>query len=158
MERDSPVIRHPPNLTSGIRRTLPEDAHLLRTKRESVRRDVGNGARRVRSAAAARAPARQSIQSKQSRQARYAAAKPTVIRTGYTSREGLTIYADGFLKGQAVAAALIGERLTNLGFAGMNDLVVDRLESRRFRFHSKDDDAESASASCPFCGRGTLPQ
>ena len=39
--------------------------------------------------------------------------EPTVIRTDYTGREDLSIYADGFLKGQAVAAALIGERLTN---------------------------------------------
>ena len=78
--------------------------------------------------------------------------EPTVIRTGYTGREDLSIYADGFLKGQAVAAALIGERLTNLGFAGVNALVVDTLESRRYRFHSKDDDA-GAPAQCPACGR-----
>ena len=46
--------------------------------------------------------------------------EPTAIRTDYTGREDLSIYADGFLKGQAVAAALISERLTNLGFAGVN--------------------------------------
>ena len=79
--------------------------------------------------------------------------EPTVIRTGYTGREDLSIYADGFLKGQAVAAALIGERLTNLGFAGVNALVVDTLESRRYRFLSKDDDAESGSSHCSACGR-----
>ena len=48
--------------------------------------------------------------------------EPTVIRTGCTSRGDLTIYADGFLKGQAVATALIGERLSALGFDGANAL------------------------------------
>ena len=89
--------------------------------------------------------------------------EPTVIRTGYTCRDDLIIYADGFLKSQAVAAALIGERLSALGFAGANRLLVDRLELRRyrfrfrFRFRSKDDDADRASAPCPACGRPTLP-
>ena len=67
--------------------------------------------------------------------------EPTIIRTDYTSREDLAIYVDGFLKGQAVAAALVGERLTNLGFAGANALLVDTLEARHYRFHSKGDDA-----------------
>ena len=83
--------------------------------------------------------------------------EPTVIRTGYTSRKDLTIYADGFLKGQAVAAALIGERLSALGFAGANGPLVDTLELCRYRFHSEADDADGASAPCPACGRPTLP-
>ena len=66
--------------------------------------------------------------------------EPTVIRTDYTGHEELTIYADGFLKGQAVAAALIGERLSALGFAGANALLVDTLESRHYRFHAREDD------------------
>ena len=80
--------------------------------------------------------------------------EPTVIRTDYASREDLTIYVDGFLKGQAVAAVLIGERLTNLGFEEVNALLVDTLEERHYRFHSKDDYAdEGGSTQCPFCGR-----
>ena len=63
--------------------------------------------------------------------------EPTVIRTDCTNSEELTIYADGFLKGQAVAAALIGERLSALGFAGANALLADTLASRRYRFHAK---------------------
>ena len=80
-------------------------------------------------------------------------AEPAVIRTGYTSRDDLTIYVDGFLKGQAVAVSLIGERLRNLGFAGANALLVDTLESRRYRCHSKDDDDKGGSDQCPCCGR-----
>ena len=81
--------------------------------------------------------------------------EPIVIRTDYTSPEELTIYADGFLKGQAVAAALIGERLSALGFEGANALLVDTLESRRYRFQAKDDDAVPV-AQCPSCG-GLMP-
>ena len=79
--------------------------------------------------------------------------EPTVIRTDYISPDDLTIYADGFLKGQAVAAALIGERLSALGFAGATVLLVDTLESRHYRFHSKDDATEGEKVPCPWCGR-----
>ena len=81
--------------------------------------------------------------------------KPTVIRTDYISRDDLAIYADGFLKGQAVAAALIGERLSALGFAQANALLVEVLESQRYRFHAKEDDAGPV-AQCPSCG-GLMP-
>ena len=83
--------------------------------------------------------------------------EPTVIRTGCASRGDLTIYADGFLKGQAVAAALIGERLSALGFDGANALLVDTLESQSYRFLSKDDDGDGVTAPCPFCGRPLPP-
>ena len=78
----------------------------------------------------------------------------TVIRTDYTSRDDLTICVDGFLKkAQVVAVSVIGERLSALGFAGMGALLMETRESRHYRFHTKDDDAEGASAPCPWCGR-----
>ena len=83
--------------------------------------------------------------------------EPIVIRTDYTSPEELTIYADGFLKGQAVAAALIGKRLSALGFEGANALLVDTLESQSYRFLSKDDDGDGVTVPCPFCGRLLAP-
>ena len=84
--------------------------------------------------------------------------EPTVIRTDCTSKKDLSIYVDGFLKGQAVAAAVIGERLVTEGIEEANALLVDTLESRLYRFLSKDDGAEGGSAQCPFCGRLIPPQ
>ena len=78
---------------------------------------------------------------------------PIVIRTDYTSSEDLSIYVDGFLKGQAVAVSLIGEQLISLGFAGANALMVDILEWRRYQFRTKDDDLEGVSVPCPACVR-----
>ena len=76
--------------------------------------------------------------------------QPTVTRTDYTGGEELTIYFDSFLKGQAVAAALIGKRLSAQGFAAANELLVEALESRHYQFHAKEDDAEEASAPGRF--------
>ena len=81
--------------------------------------------------------------------------EPTVIRTDYTRHDELTIYADGFLKGQAVAAALIGERLSALGFTEAKALLADALESRRYRFHTKEDDAGPVDQ--PPSGGGIRP-
>ena len=83
--------------------------------------------------------------------------EPTVIRTGYNTREDLSIYIDGFLKGQAVAAALIGERLVGRGFHGVESLVAEVLELRRYRFHARDDDADGGRVPCPACGRLAPP-
>ena len=95
------------------------------------------------------------IQSDQPRQARYAAATTHLIHTDYTSPEDLNIYVDGFLKDQDVAAVLIGERLSALGFAGATALLADTLESRHYRFHAKEDDAGPV-VRCPSCD-GPMP-
>ena len=64
----------------------------------------------------------------------------------------LTIYADGFLKGQAVTAALIGEAPVPLwALQERNALLVDTLESRHYRFHAREDDA-GPMASASFRG------
>ena len=62
------------------------------------------GCRRPR----ARTPARQFDQISQGKRDMQQQ-QPTVTRTDYTGGEELTIYVDSFLKGQVVAAALIGE-------------------------------------------------
>ena len=86
--------------------------------------------------------------------------EPIIIRTGYTGRDDLAIYVDGFLRGQAAAVSLIGEHLTAFGFEleAVNRLVADVLELRRYSFRSKDDAAEDASGPCPACGRVMPPQ
>ena len=77
-----------------------------------------------------------------------------VIHTGYSSRDDLSIYVDGFLKGQAAAGALIAEHLASLGFDGAHALVTDVLELKRYRFLSKGESDEGA-VPCPVCGRLT---
>ncbi len=84
--------------------------------------------------------------------------EPIVIRTGYASHADLSIYVDGFLKGQAVALSLIAQRLSDLGFQGAGRLVEEVLEQRRYRFQSRDDDGHDGWVPCPACGRlGLLP-
>ena len=82
--------------------------------------------------------------------------EPIEIRTSYATREDLSAYVDGFLKGQAVAASLVADHLTTLGYEDVHALVVEILELRRYRFYSKDD-VDVASVSCPACGRLTPP-
>ncbi len=78
--------------------------------------------------------------------------EPIEIRTGYASHEDLLAYADGFLKAQAVAAALIADHLRTLGYEGANALVAEVLELQRYRFYSEAD-GDAAPVSCPACGR-----
>ena len=78
--------------------------------------------------------------------------EPIEIHTGYARREDLSAYVDGFLKAQAVIAALIADHLRTLGYEGANALVAEVLELQRYRFYSEDD-GDAASASCPACGR-----
>ena len=78
--------------------------------------------------------------------------EPIEIRTSYASREDLSIYVDGFLKGQAVAASLIADYLRTLGYEGANALVAEILELKRYRFYSEDD-VDASSVSCPAYGR-----
>lgn len=75
--------------------------------------------------------------------------EPIEIHTNYASREDLSAYVDGFLEGQAVAAAIIADHLATLGYDGVHPLVAETLELRRYRFLSDADDA----LSCPACGR-----
>lgn len=82
--------------------------------------------------------------------------EPIVIPTGYTGHADLSIYVDGFLKGQAVALSLIAQRLSDLGFRGADRLVEEVLERRRYRFQGQGD-AHDGWVLCPACGRLSPP-
>ena len=82
--------------------------------------------------------------------------EPIVIPTGYARPEDLSIYVDGFLKGQAVALSLIAQRLSDLGFRGADLLVEDVLERRRYRFQGQGD-AHDGWVLCHACGRLAPP-
>ena len=79
--------------------------------------------------------------------------EPIVIPTGCARPEDLSIYVDGFLKGQAVALSLIVQHLSDLGFRGAGLLVEEVLEQRRYRFQSRDGDGHDGWVPCPACGR-----
>ena len=80
--------------------------------------------------------------------------EPIEIPTGCASPEDLSAYVDGFLKAQAVAAALIADHLRTLGYEGAHALVAEVLKLQRYRFYAEDDgDGDAAPVSCPACGR-----
>ena len=75
------------------------------------------------------------------------------IHTSHSSREDLSAYVAGFMKGSAVAVSLIVERhLAGLDFAAANELITDVLAHHRYQFYLQDD-PDNGSEPCPVCGR-----